>query len=93
MAEGRIFELLKLREDAWRFERYDSKRSSIFNHRYFVVDRTWVKLNEFEIIRYIFTGIVKGRWIREATNLFKDNNIEMDFSVRGFINEMPTKPL
>lgn len=82
-----LFKLLRLREDAWQFERYGSKRSSLLNHRYLVVDKTWVKLNEFEIIPYIFTGIVKGRWIKDTKTLFEAEGIKLDFSIRGFIDE------
>lgn len=85
--KGELFELLRIREDAWQFERYGSKRSELLNHRYLVIDKSWVKLNEFEIIPYIFTGIVKGRWIREAKTLFDREGIEMDFSIRGFVDE------
>lgn len=56
-----------------------------------VVDKTWVKLNVFEIIPYIFTGIVKGQWIREAKTLFDANNIELNFSIRGFVGEPQKK--
>ena len=86
-----LFELLRLREDAWQFEKYGSKRSSLLNHRYLVVDKTWVKLNKFEIIPYIFTGIVRGRWIRETETLFNAQGIKLDFSVRGFIDEPQPK--
>lgn len=82
-----LLELLRTRENAWNFEHFGSMRSSLLGHRYFVVDKYWVKLNEFEIVPYIFTGIVKGRWIREAKTLFDDNGIEMDFSKRGFVDE------
>lgn len=82
-----LLEILRTRENAWNFEHFGSMRSSLLGHRYFVVDKSWVKLNEFEIVPYIFTGIVKGRWIREAKTLFDDNGIEMDFSKRGFVDE------
>lgn len=86
-----LMEILRTRESAWDFEHYGSKRSSYIGHRYLVVDKTWVKLNAFEIIPYIFTGIVKGRWIREAKTLFDANGIDLDFSIRGFVDEPKEK--
>lgn len=80
-------------ESAWEFEEFGSQRSAIINHDYYVVDRNWVKLNKFEIIPYIFTGIVQGRWLDITVPLFEKHGIEMDFSKRGFLKDAPPKPL
>lgn len=74
-------------ESAWQFEEFGSKRGAIMKHNFYVVDNNWVKLNEFEIIPYIFTGIVQGRWYEEVIELFKSNDIIIDYSKRGFVGE------
>ncbi len=80
-------------ENAWEFEGFGSQRSAIMNHLYLVVNRDWVKLDKFEIIPYIFTGIVQGRWKEQVVPLFKKHNIEIDYSKRGFLKDAPRKPI
>jgi len=87
-----LYELIREYEDAWQFEEFGSQRSAIMKHEYLGVSRNYVKLNEFEIIPYIFTGIVQGRWYEETVPLFKKHSIEMDFSKRGMVADAPKKP-
>jgi len=74
-------------ENAWQFEEFGSQRAAKQKHNFYVVDRNWVKLNHFEIIPYIFTGIIQGKWYEEVVPLFKKHDIYIDYSKRGFINE------
>lgn len=85
--------LIREYEDAWQFEEFGSMRSSIIKHDYYVVDNDYVKLNHFEIIPYIFTGIIQGRWYEETVPLFEKHNIHVDFSKRGFFKDAVAKPL
>lgn len=80
-------------ESTWEFEEYGSKRADVLRHHFYVVDPNWVKLNEFEIIPYIFTGITRGRWNEEVIHLFDKVNIKMDYSLRGFMRDIPKKTL
>lgn len=80
-------------ENAWQFEEFASKRSALEDHKFYVVDNKWVKKDEFEIIPYVFTGIVQGKWKEEVIDLFNSHGIKMDFSKRGFINDAPQKSL
>jgi len=80
-------------ESAWQFEEFGSKRSSILKRKFYVVNNSWVKLNQFEIIPYIFTGIVQGRWYEEVVPLFKKHNIKIDYTIRGFVRNAPKRPL
>jgi hypothetical protein len=50
-------------------------------------------LNEFEIVPYIFTGIIQGRWYEPVVDLFKNHDILVDFTKRGFVNEAPKRSL
>lgn len=79
--------LLRAHENAWQFEWFGSKRSAKMHHNFYVVDPNWVKLNQFEIIPYVFTGIVKGRWKEEVVPLFLNHDITLDFTLRGFIKD------
>ena len=83
-----LLSLIKEQESAWEFEEFGSKRSSAMARKYLAVSRDFVKLDIYEIIPYIFTGIVQGRWYRPVVKLFKDNGIEMDYSRRGFSDEV-----
>lgn len=85
--------LIRESEDAWQFEEFGSMRSSIMKHDYYVVDSNYVKLNQFEIIPYVFTGIIQGRWYEETIPLFEKHNILIDFGIRGFVKDGVSKPL
>ena len=74
-------------ESAWQFEEFGSKRAAILRHNFYVVDKNWVKLNEFEIIPYVFTGIVQGHWYEEVIPLFERHSILIDYSKRGFLSD------
>lgn len=86
-----LLDILRGYESAWGFEEFGSKRSTIMKHQYLVVNN--VKLDKFEIIPYIFTGIIQGRWYEQTIPLFNKFGIEMDFSKRGFIADYQGKPL
>ena len=87
-----LLDLIRTYEDAWEFEEFGSLRSAILKRDYYVVDQKYVKINQFEIIPYIFTGIIHGRWYEEIIPLFEKHNIAIDFSKRGFFNDAPKKP-
>jgi hypothetical protein len=71
-------------ETAWNFETYGSKRAAILKHNFYVVDMNWVKKNQYELLPYVFTGVIGGKWLKEVIPLFKEHNITIDFSKRGF---------
>ncbi|POY38118.1 hypothetical protein C3L50_12660 [Flavobacterium alvei] len=84
---------LRIYENAWQFEEFGSKRAAVLNHNFYVVDKSWVQLNVFEIIPYVFTGIMQGRWFEEVVPLFEKHNLEVDYTKRGFVKDKPPKPL
>ena len=79
-----LYSYLRSYENAWQFEEFGSKRGTILKHNFYVVDRMLVKLDEIEIIPYIFTGIIQGRWYEAIVPLFQKNGIIVDYSNRGF---------
>ena len=78
-----ILSVLRDRESAWEYEMLGSARSAAMGHLYLQVKRDYVRLGEFEIVPYVFTGIIKGQWQKDVPALFAENGIEMDFSRRG----------
>lgn len=80
-----LLRIIRTYESAWEFEEFGSKRSTILKSNYYVVDGNVVKKDVYEIIPYIFTGIVQGQWIPEAKDLFEQNDITIDYSIRGFL--------
>lgn len=87
-----LYSLIREYEDAWQFEEFGSQRSAVMKSMYLCVSRNFVKLNQFEIIPYIFTGVVQGRWFEDSVPLFEKHGIEMDFSKRGMLKDAPKKP-
>ena len=88
-----MLRFLRTYENAWQFEEFGSQRAAIVKPNIFGVDKSWIKLDEFEIIPYIFTGIIQGRWYEPVVELFKKHNIVVDFTKRGFVNEAPKRSL
>ncbi len=88
-----LLTLLRDDETAWDFEEYGSIRSAILAHDYCVVDTAWVRKGIYEIIPYIFTGIVQGRWNDAVIELFKSHGIDINYSQRGLLSQLPKKSL
>ncbi|MRX63338.1 hypothetical protein [Maribacter luteus] len=75
---------LRSHESAWEFEEFGSKRAAWESHKFYVVDPNWIKIGVNEIIPYVFTGIIGGKWKEEVVPLFESFDIKVDFSNRGF---------
>lgn len=88
-----LISVLRSYENAWQFEEFGSQRAAIIKPAIYAVDKNWIKLNQFEIIPYLFTGIIQGRWYEPVVELFAKHNLTMDYSKRGFVNNAPKKPL
>jgi len=87
-----LLEYLRAYENAWQFEEFGSKRAAILKHNFYVIDKNEIVLNKNEIIPYIFTGIIKGRWYEEVVDVFAKNEINIDYSIRGMVKDGPKKP-
>lgn len=79
--------IIKFYESGWEFEEFGSMRSSLKGARYLVVNERYVKKNSFEIIPYVFTGIVQGKWLPEVEYLFRKHDVKIDFQKRGFVDK------
>jgi hypothetical protein len=87
-----LLDYIRPYESAWNFEEFGTKRSKIKKDQFLTVDRNIVKLNENELIPYVFTGIIQGRWFEEVIPLFSKYEISVDYSIRGFVNARAPKP-
>lgn len=88
-----LLQYLRTYETPWQFEKFGTKRSQILDHKFYTVSRDKYKINRSEIIPYVFTGIMQGRWNEEVMPLFKENNISVNYYLRGFVKEMPQKTI
>ncbi len=76
---------LRKHESPWHFELWGSKRAHRIKDTFLCVNREIFNEKNRRIISYVPTGIVKGKWNREAVySLFLENGIQVDFSNRGF---------
>ncbi|MFQ3548801.1 MAG: hypothetical protein SNJ70_03510 [Armatimonadota bacterium] len=80
-----LIKYINERDTGWNFEEIGSKRSRQYKERFLTVNRHIFNPNNELIIPYIHTGIIRGKWNEEAVvELFKQHNIEVDYSIRGF---------
>jgi hypothetical protein len=79
-----LIQYLREYETGWNFEWFGSKRAAILNHNFLTVNHNWIIINHFEIIPYIFTGVIGGRWFSEVIPLFDRHNITVNYEKRGF---------
>lgn len=79
-----LLKLIRNWESGWQFEKYGTKRSNYLLNKIMCVNRDKIIKDKNEIIPYVFTGIIKGKWKKEVKELFRENDINWDFSKRGF---------
>ncbi len=78
--------LIREHETAWNFEWWGSKRARYMGLDFLTVDHRWVHQGGYQIIPYIFTGVIGGKWYKPVVELFDKHHIQMDYSHRGFYN-------
>jgi len=84
-----MLKYLRDHEDAWHFEFYGTKRAWRYNEEIYM---HYFKNDEKAIIPYVPTGIVRGKWNKEAVfYLFLQNEINIDFNKRGFYVKVESK--
>jgi hypothetical protein len=76
---------LRKHETAWQFEVWGTKRAHRIKDSLLCVNRDIFNEQNCQVIPYEPTGIIKGKWNKEVVHdLFLSNEIEVDFSQRGF---------
>lgn len=77
-------------ETPWQFELIGTQRAKhLYNDTFLIINTQVYGIGKKEIVPYVFTGIVKGKWKQEVVSLFDTHNINVNFSKRGFIEDAP----
>lgn len=79
-----LLRILRPWESGWDFEKFGTLRSLKSLPVVACINQSQFRENETEVLPYVFTGIIKGKWKPEVVQLFAANDIPMDFSYRGF---------
>lgn len=78
---------LRPHESPWQLEHWGSKRASKIDGRIWAISRDVCGDGQPQIIPYVPTGIVRGKWNREAVEqLFAEHGIEVPFDRRGWLD-------
>lgn len=80
-------QLLRPWESGWDFEKFGTIRSKKLPFKIMTINHKHYRKNFNEIMPYIFTGIIKGKWKNEVPPLFDKYNIVIDYSLRGFVDD------
>lgn len=76
---------LRRHESPWQFEVWGSRRATRLGGDIACLARDRVNDEVGQVIPYVPTGIVKGRWNREVVvDLFAAHGINVDYAQRGF---------
>jgi hypothetical protein len=68
----------------WEFECNANTIITTQTTKIYTLNQQLFQINKNELLPYIFTGIIRGKWKKEVKELFSDNNIVIDYSKRGF---------
>ena len=80
-----MLKYLRDHEDAWHFEFYGTKRAWRHDEEIYIVN---FENDQKAIIPYVPTGVVNGKWNKNAVfDLFLQNGIGIDFNRRGLYHE------
>lgn len=66
----------------WQFELLGSYVSARLKHLYLQVDTA--ALAKTPLYPYVNTGVIKGKWKHEVEGVFEENNIKVNYALRGF---------
>ena len=72
-------------ENGWMFEKFGSCRARKLKKRFLSLSKSL--LSERNALDYVYTGIIKGKWNTKCVDLFRSQNILIDFSRRGFYKD------
>jgi hypothetical protein len=82
-----LIQYIRSYENPWQFELYGTLRAQLSNPAFYTMNRDIYKINKREVVPYIFTGVIQGRWYEKVVDLFTKHDIVVDYSVRGFTTE------
>jgi hypothetical protein len=77
---------LRPHESPWQMEVWGSKRAARAEGGIWAVDRDVYSEDHTQVIPYVPTGVVRGKWRRDVVeDLFAEHGIEVPFGVRGWL--------
>ncbi|MDP9041994.1 MAG: hypothetical protein M3N30_08425 [Bacteroidota bacterium] len=82
-----LIQFIRSYENPWQFELYGTLRSQLSDPNFYTIDRNMYGIKKKEVIPYIFTGVIQGKWYEKVVDLFSKHDIEVDYGIRGFITE------
>jgi len=85
--KGSILEIIRPWESGWDFEKFGTIRSCKSTNKIMCVNQNAYQKDINELIPYVFTGIIKGKWKQEVVPLFKENQIEIVYKNRGLVEK------
>jgi len=66
-----LLSLIREHETAWNFEWRNNKRAKYIGYEFLVVDPNWIDPTKFQILPYIFTDVIGGKWYKQVIKTFK----------------------
>lgn len=78
---NKLISYINSNENGWMFEIYGSMRAKRITDVF--LSAKWDDRNG-PVIDYIHTGIIKGKWKSEIVDVFRANDIDVNFTIRGF---------
>lgn len=83
----RLLKFLKKNESPWDFEIYGSIRSSKYKDEFYSIREGVKEPLNYNMVSH-GTGICRGKWVKSIVEpLFKELDVKVDFSKRGFTDE------
>ena len=79
-------------ESAWQFEEYGTHIAKLYNKRFYNCCDEKLCPFSYNVDIYTGYGIYEGEWLKSNVDLFKKENIEVDFSKLGFYEGTGAKP-
>lgn len=81
-------------EDPWNFEMNATARWRRTNYKIYTHRKEFSPVfdYQFETINGEWSGIIKGKWLTSVPKLFEQYGIEVDYSIRGFIDPPDFRP-
>lgn len=84
-----LLSYLRPEENAWMFELFGTRRARRREETFLTLSRELYSPANHPVMLYTHTGIIKGQWHQGMPKLFRDHDISIDFTKRGFYKRKP----
>ncbi|MFQ3550214.1 MAG: hypothetical protein SNJ70_10745 [Armatimonadota bacterium] len=83
--KNKLASYIRDKDSGWTFEMFGANRTR--NDRFLTLNRQIFNPEARIILPYLHTGIIQGKWNEKVVDLFKEHDINIDLSKRGFYDE------